>query len=62
MKKHGAYGVGQSSWGPTVYGLAHDEKEAKKLQAEVEAFLQDRDGGQVFVGNANNRGATIRLV
>jgi beta-ribofuranosylaminobenzene 5'-phosphate synthase len=62
MKKRGAYGVGQSSWGPAVYGLVQGEKEAKKLQAEVEAFLQDRDGGQVFVANANNRGATIKYV
>jgi beta-ribofuranosylaminobenzene 5'-phosphate synthase len=62
MKKRGAYGVGQSSWGPAVYGLVQGEKEGNKLQAEVEAFLQDRDGGQVFVANANNRGATIKYV
>jgi beta-ribofuranosylaminobenzene 5'-phosphate synthase len=62
MKKCGAYGVGQSSWGPAVYGLAQGEGEAKTLRAEVEAFLQDRDGGQVFVANANNRGATIKYV
>jgi beta-ribofuranosylaminobenzene 5'-phosphate synthase len=62
MKKCGAYGVGQSSWGPAVYGLTQDETEAKQLQAEVEAFLRDRDGGQVFVANANNRGATIKQV
>jgi len=62
MKKRGAYGVGQSSWGPAVYGLVQGEKEAKNLRAEVGAFLQDRDGGQVFVANANNRGATIKYV
>jgi beta-ribofuranosylaminobenzene 5'-phosphate synthase len=62
MKTCGAYGVGQSSWGPAVYGLVQGEGEAKKLRAEVEAFLQERDGGQVFVANANNRGATIKYV
>jgi beta-ribofuranosylaminobenzene 5'-phosphate synthase len=62
MKTCGAYGVGQSSWGPAVYGLAQGEAQAKKLQAEVEAFLQDRAGGQVFVANANNRGAAIKYV
>lgn len=62
MKKRGAYGVGQSSWGPAVYGLVQGEGEAKKLRDEVEAFLQDRDGGQVFVANANNRGATIKYI
>jgi len=60
MKACGAYGVGQSSWGPAVYGLVQGEGEAKNLRAEVEALLQDRDGGQVFVANANNRGATIK--
>ena len=62
MKTCGAYGIGQSSWGPAVYGLVQSETQAKKLRAEVEAFLQDRDGGQVFVANANNRGATIKYV
>jgi len=62
MKKRGAYGVGQSSWGPAVYGLTQGETQAKQVRAEVEAFLQDRDGGQVFVANANNRGATIKQV
>ncbi len=62
MKKRGAYGVGQSSWGPAVYGLVQGETQAKGLRAEVEAFLQDRDGGQVFIANANNRGATIKYV
>lgn len=62
MKKRGAHGVGQSSWGPAVYGLAQGETQAKKLRDDVEAFLQDRDGGQVFVANANNRGATIKYV
>jgi len=62
MKKRGAHGVGQSSWGPAVYGLVQGETQAKKLRDEVESFLQDRDGGQVFVANANNRGATIKYV
>jgi len=62
MKKCGAYGVGQSSWGPTVYGLVQGETQARELRAEVEAFLQDGNGGQVFVANANNRGAIIKYV
>jgi beta-ribofuranosylaminobenzene 5'-phosphate synthase len=62
MKKRGAYGIGQSSWGPAVYGLAQGETQAKKLRADVEDFLQERDGGQVFVANANNRGATIKYI
>jgi beta-ribofuranosylaminobenzene 5'-phosphate synthase len=62
MKSCGAYGVGQSSWGPAVYGVVQGETEAKKIRAELEVFLQDRDGGQVFVANADNRGAIIKYV
>jgi beta-RFAP synthase len=61
MKGCGAYGAGQSSWGPAVYGLVQGESQAKKLRSKVEAFLQD-GGGQVFVANTNNRGATIKQV
>lgn len=62
MKAHGAYGVGQSSWGPAVYGLVQGDTQAKKLQSEVESFLQDNGGGHVFVANPNNKGATIKQV
>ncbi|PVX25412.1 MAG: kinase [Candidatus Bathyarchaeum sp.] len=60
MKTCGAYGVGQSSWGPAVYGLVQGETQATKLHSEVEAFLQDNGGGQVFVANPNNQGATVK--
>jgi beta-ribofuranosylaminobenzene 5'-phosphate synthase len=59
MKAHGAYGVGQSSWGPAVYGLVKGETKAMNLQSEVEASLQINEGGHVFIASANNRGATI---
>lgn len=63
MKDCGAYGVGQSSWGPAVYGLVRGEKQAKSLQSRVETFLENSgDGGQVFVANANNCGATVKQV
>jgi beta-RFAP synthase len=60
MLKHGALGVGQSSWGPTVYGLVEGEKQAEKLSLEVRGFLQKSTGGQVFCTTANNRGAYIK--
>jgi beta-RFAP synthase len=60
MLKRGAFGAGQSSWGPTVYGLVEGEKEAKKLSLEVQGFLQKSSGGQVFCTGANNRGAYIK--
>ena len=60
MLENGAYGAGQSSWGPTVYGLAQGEIEAKKLSASTKIFLQKSAGGQVFFTSANNKGAYIK--
>ena len=60
MKNHGAYGVGQSSWGPAIYGLIKGEIKAINLKSEVESLLQANEGGHVFVASANNRGATVK--
>ena len=60
MLKHGALGAGQSSWGPTVYGLIEGAKAAEKLSVEVQGFLQKSSGGHVFSAAANNRGAYIK--
>ncbi|MCW8802526.1 MAG: kinase [Candidatus Bathyarchaeota archaeon] len=62
MKTCGAYGVGQSSWGPAVYGLVNGDAQAKLLQDKVKNFLNDNGGGEVFVASANNTGATIKLI
>ncbi|MCW4047623.1 MAG: kinase [Candidatus Bathyarchaeota archaeon] len=60
MQELGAYGVGQSSWGPACYGLFPKE-EAKEAKLKVQAFLKNSVGGQVFTAKANNRGAYIKL-
>ena len=60
LQKLGAYGVGQSSWGPAFYGLTQKEK-AKEIEPKVKAFLKKSVGGQVFVAKANNRGAYIKV-
>jgi beta-ribofuranosylaminobenzene 5'-phosphate synthase len=60
MQKLGAYGAGQSSWGPAFYGLTRKE-EAKEIQLKVQAFLSEDVGGQVFTARANNRGAYIKV-
>ena len=61
MRKLGVHGVGQSSWGPTFYGLCRDEKEAKKVQMEVQRFIDESGGGRVFATKADNKGAYIRV-
>jgi beta-ribofuranosylaminobenzene 5'-phosphate synthase len=60
MKKVGAYGVGQSSWGPALYGAVKQD-EAKQVLSKVKAYLGKSVGGQVFVAKANNRGAIIKI-
>ncbi len=56
----GAAGAGQSSWGPTVYALAGDEREAERLMQVARAFLAARGvDGDVFVTRAANHGASI---
>lgn len=60
LQKLGAYGAGQSSWGPAFYGLTLKEQ-AEKIKSKVQAFLNEGVGGKVFVAKANNRGAYIKV-
>jgi len=61
MRKLGAYGIGQSSWGPAFYGLFQRD-EAGKAQRNVQAYLERSFHGDVFIAKANNRGAYIKLL
>ncbi len=61
MKESGAYGVGQSSWGPALYGVVKLE-EAKPLLTKVKAYLRKGVGGEAFIAKANNCGATIKII
>jgi beta-ribofuranosylaminobenzene 5'-phosphate synthase len=60
MQKLGAYGAGQSSWGPTFYGVTQKEK-AKEVELKIKEFLRKSVGGQVFVATANNKGAYVKI-
>jgi beta-ribofuranosylaminobenzene 5'-phosphate synthase len=60
MLERGAAGAGQSSWGPTVYGLIRGENEAQQLTRTVQGFLGSMKGGQVFCLRPYNRGAQVR--
>jgi beta-RFAP synthase len=57
MLESGAYGAGQSSWGPTVYGIVANDSDAEILKEHLEKFLNERNDGTVFVARANNDGA-----
>ena len=60
MQKLGAHGVGQSSWGPALYGVVKKE-EAKQILKETKIYLTKTVGGDAFMAKANNKGATIKL-
>ena len=54
--RRGAFGVGQSSWGPTMFALVRGEAAATALQGEMRRFLGD-DQSLVFATRASNGGA-----
>jgi beta-ribofuranosylaminobenzene 5'-phosphate synthase len=59
MLAAGAYGAGQRSWGPAVYGLVEDSG-AQKLEAAVEAFMKETcTECSIIRTHANNAGAKI---
>ena len=61
LHDNGAVGVGQSSWGPALYGLVQGESQANKLSERLEKFLEERGGGEAFITKANNTGAQLTI-
>jgi beta-ribofuranosylaminobenzene 5'-phosphate synthase len=55
LKSIGAYGVGQSSWGPAVYGLFLEEEEQKILK-EISKYTNIN----LIITKANNYGVKIK--
>lgn len=54
----GVVGVGQSSWGPTIFAFHRDSLEADRFQSELEHALGDRLR-EVQVAKPDNRGAVV---
>jgi beta-ribofuranosylaminobenzene 5'-phosphate synthase len=62
LLKSGAYGAGQSSWGPAFYGLVEDEIQAKLVKDRLSKFLNSEGRrGSAFYTGPNNDGAKIRI-
>ncbi len=59
MTAEGAAGVGQSSWGPTLYGVVAREERARQLEQSVRRALEGRVQAIIFTTGANNRGGTV---
>lgn len=60
MLDQGAYGAGQSSWGPAFYGLVEGEKGAIDLEKALDDFLAEKIGGTTFYTKPNNSGVWLR--
>jgi beta-RFAP synthase len=57
LAEWGAKGVGQSSWGPAVYGIVEGADAASRLVDRVRAALGS--AGQVFEGSFRSEGARV---
>lgn len=62
LRASGAYGTGQSSWGPTVYGLILEE-ESQILAHSMNNFLMENQiPGKVIISSGRNKGAEVELL
>ena len=60
MAEWGASGVGQSSWGPTVYGIVDGEDAGLRLAGRVRALIDTTDAaGHVYEGPFPTDGARV---
>lgn len=61
LKEAGAFGIGQSSWGPTGFAFAPSQENAERLYATlVEAARAE--GLEILIGRGRNRGASIQRI
>jgi len=61
MLECGVYGVGQSSWGPTIYGLVEEHGSQVTADKVKNFFAERKIGGEAFVAHCRNRGAEITV-
>lgn len=61
LRELGVRGVGQSSWGPTVFAFAADEKSAADLVDRI-APLKEFTDAQIACTSPNNGGAQIETI
>jgi len=59
LKQLGVVGVGQSSWGPTVYGLVENELKAQILLERIKSLIDN--SVRVFIARPQNRGARLYI-
>jgi len=55
----GAVGVGQSSWGPAVYGIVGEEAASRTLAERARGVLEQAGSGVVYEGGFSAAGAQV---
>lgn len=61
VRKQGIEGVGQSSWGPTMYAVTKDETTARRLLMDVQSqFGLSND--EVIITEADNEGCVVESI
>ena len=61
MLKEGAFGAGQSSWGPAVYGLVRAEQAARLESRMREHLRQSGLGDLVTIAHGRNTPAKVEV-
>lgn len=61
LRAAGAYGIGQSSWGPTGFAFAPSQEIARRLyDSSIE--VARREGLEILVAEGRNRGASVEKI
>ncbi|MEM3832350.1 MAG: hypothetical protein QW128_01950 [Thermoprotei archaeon] len=59
----GAYGAGQSSWGPTAYGIIDNDQLAKRILNKLKHRLEKKDiNAKIMITRPRNHGAKIKSI
>ncbi len=58
LRSHGVRGVGQSSWGPTIFAICEDESSAAQLVKDMHAAAWCA-GSETVIAKPNNCGASV---
>ncbi|MEE8531411.1 MAG: hypothetical protein V3S34_04280, partial [Hyphomicrobium sp.] len=61
LKTAGAYGIGQSSWGPTGFAFAPTQEIADRLYESVIENARG-EGLEILIGRGRNRGASVERI
>jgi predicted sugar kinase len=62
LQAEGIAGVGQSSWGPTGFGLIGSEADATSLLAAARRRWSPQSGMSFAVSRGRNRGADVQIL